>query len=144
MFIRWQRRSDRPRSKTRYYRDAKADAYAILVESTRVKGKPRQRHIAYLGSVHAVHRKQSPQYRAEFWQRIRAKLDSLHKRISPDDRRKIEAALAEKVPPLTRDEKSALRAGEKRRKSAKFSRMQTAVAEIESSRRRALRRHPAK
>lgn len=144
MFIRWQRRGDRPRSKTRYYRDAKADAYAILVESTRVKGKPRQRHIAYLGSVHAVHRKQSPQYRAEFWQRIRAKLDSLHNRISPDDRRKIEAALAEKVPPLTRDEKSALRAGEKRRKSAKFSHTQTAVAEIESSRRRALRRHPAK
>jgi hypothetical protein len=30
-----------------------ADEYGVLVESVRVNGKPRQRHVAYLGSYHS-------------------------------------------------------------------------------------------
>jgi hypothetical protein len=118
MFVRWQWWGDRRRgSERRYCRDI-ADAHAILVESTRVDGKPRQRHVAYLGSVHNVYREQTPYYRAKFWQHMRAKLDSLHNRISSADRRKIEAALAEKVPPLPADEAAAiLRKGGKSKSS---------------------------
>src|SRR6516162_8117512 len=66
MFVRWQWWGDRRRgSERRYCRDI-ADAHAILVESTRVDGKPRQRHVAYLGSVHNVYREQTPYYRAKF------------------------------------------------------------------------------
>jgi hypothetical protein len=86
MYVRWQRRPHK-------------DTTAVLVESIRVNGKPRQRHIAYLGSFgrwllepHNVDR------RAQWWRNVTSKLDALGKRVSPDDRRKIEAALTKAVP----------------------------------------------
>jgi hypothetical protein len=75
---------------------------AILVESTRVNGKPRQRHIAYLGSIDywALNGKNDVQYRAQWWHNISSKLDALGNRVLPENRRKIEAALAKEVPPV--------------------------------------------
>jgi hypothetical protein len=103
MYVRWQYWHQRKRRITRYYWQTPADAHAILVESSRVDGKPKQRHIAYLGSAHGhpdVH------YRAWWWHHMTAKLDQLGNRIG-DARPKIEAALAEKVPPVTAVEVTA-------------------------------------
>ena len=89
---------------------------AVLVESARVNGKPRQRHIAYLGKVD--HRAMDDKnylarrgiagygahYRAWWWYRISKKLDALANRVLPDDRRKVEAALAREVPRPTAEE----------------------------------------
>jgi hypothetical protein len=45
--------------------------------------------------------------RAFFWQRAMQQLDQLANRVLTDDRERIEAALAEKVPRLTRKEYDA-------------------------------------
>jgi len=60
--------------------------------------QPRQRHVAYLGSYH--HREQDVDYRAAWWHRMTAKLDSLYNRIPPDVSPRIEAALAKLVKPV--------------------------------------------
>lgn len=104
MYVRWQWRSDRKRKITRHYWKDIADQYASLVESVRVDGKPKQRHIAYLGSVH---RDATVHERSWWWHRMNAKLDRLENRISPDDRKGVEAALARKMPPVTPDEVTA-------------------------------------
>ena len=104
MFVRWQWWGQRRRKTVRYYWSQPADAHAVLVESVRIDGKPRQRHIAYLGSVHHdpdVH------YRAWWWHHMTARLDALGNRLPPDERPKIEAALADKVPPVTAAEVAA-------------------------------------
>jgi hypothetical protein len=105
VFVRWQWYGDRRRKSGRHWwRVQAADAHAVLVESYRVDGKPRQRHVAYLGSVHSdldVHD------RAWFWHRMNAKLDALSNRIPAAERPKIEAALAAKVPPVTAEEVTA-------------------------------------
>jgi hypothetical protein len=78
----------------------------ILVESVRVDGKPRQRHVAYLGGIteSAI---QITAQRLYFWEAVLDGLDRLHNRMSIADRRKIEAAIALKVPRLTREEHEA-------------------------------------
>jgi hypothetical protein len=48
------------------------------------------------------------QYRAWWWQQVTKKLDRLGNRVSADDRRKIEAALAKQVPPVTAEQMTAL------------------------------------
>lgn len=97
MYVRWQGRYER-RRKERRYRKPIARWYAILVESVRIDGKPKQRHVAYLGSVHLD---QTVHYRAWWWHRIGAKLDALGNRIPADDRPRIEAALAKEVPKVS-------------------------------------------
>jgi hypothetical protein len=76
---------------------------AVLVENERVNGKPTQRHIAYLdgitdSAIAIVHQ------RCWFWDHVKERLDRLGKRISPEDRKKIEAAIAKKVPRPTKAE----------------------------------------
>ena len=95
MFVRWQYWHQRRRKTERYYSRAPASAHAVLVESVRIDGKPKQRHIAYLGSFH---HEQDVHYRASWWQDVNAKLDALGNRITVEDRLSIEAALAKKVP----------------------------------------------
>jgi hypothetical protein len=77
---------------------------AILVESVRVDGRPRQRHIACLGSI-----TESPievdHQRRYFWDAIYDQLDRL--RIAIADRRKIEMAIELKVPRLSRNQHEA-------------------------------------
>jgi hypothetical protein len=100
MFVRWQTRTRRARA---FGRDPKTDTHwaAILAESSRVDGKPTQRHIAYLGRIteSAI---ELPAQRAFFWKEVTQQLDELA--VSKDDRARIEAAVEAKVPRLTRRE----------------------------------------
>jgi hypothetical protein len=76
---------------------------AILVESIRINGKPRQRHIAYLGSI-TDSRIEVVHQRRYFWDNVLDGLDRQANRMSIADRKRIEAAIALKVPRLTRQE----------------------------------------
>jgi hypothetical protein len=119
MFVRWQ--TYKSVDRIDHYRERK-DAHprikAILVESVRVGGKPRQRHVAFLGSMSLW---QSDHHLAKmnrdtvirFWRRVRGRLDKLHNRITADDRKKILADIAKKIgkPPTA----AQLKAYDKRR-----------------------------
>jgi len=91
MFIRWQittavdPENDRMR--------------AILLESVRIDGKPRQRHIAFLGSV--PYRDCNLEDRWHFWMIAYPVLARLGNRLSTTQRDTIAKALAERVRPLT-------------------------------------------
>ena len=111
MFVRWQSRKRTKRSPAfgsfwgedgkRYYDTTWT---AVLVEGRRVNGKPRQKHIAYLGSF-PESALSIPHQRGYFWNHIREKLDRLGDRITADQRANIEGKIAERVPPLTAAEK---------------------------------------
>jgi hypothetical protein len=79
---------------------------AVLVESVRVGGKPQQRHIASIAGISesGVYRVSQRRY---FWDKVHERLDRLGNRLSIEDRRRIEAAIALKVPRLTREEHEA-------------------------------------
>jgi hypothetical protein len=91
MFIRW---IERP-SKTPGY-DATALS-VILAETKRIDGKPRQRHIAYLGGITDEQIK-CPDSRCYFWDSVTAAFDRLGNQVMPSDRQRFEAAIAERVP----------------------------------------------
>jgi hypothetical protein len=76
-----------------------ATRIAVLVESSKVGGKSRQRYIGYLGSC--VERG-SPAARLKFWNAVTERLNRLGRRVPPADRATVEAALAERVPRPTR------------------------------------------
>jgi hypothetical protein len=99
MYVRWQYRWERKRKDAfaRYWRSPKSDAYAVLVESSRIDGKSRQRHIAYLGSALDLDN-QTDLYRWCWWDEINERLDRLGNVIPAEQRPSIEAALAKKVP----------------------------------------------
>jgi hypothetical protein len=90
MFVRWQQRG-----KTKF-RSSEHWA-AILAHNARIKGKPTQRHIAYLGGISKADAA-SIDGRIQFWFKAIEVLDGLGHRISTEERRKIEAALATRVP----------------------------------------------
>ena len=83
MFIRWQSRQ----RKRAEFGDSKNDTHwrAVLVESARIGGKPRHRHIAYLigftESAAAI-----PAQRRLIWEHIELRLKDLGKRIPAKDR----------------------------------------------------------
>jgi hypothetical protein len=70
---------------------------AVLVEGKRVKGKPVQRHIAYLGGITESAIAILAQ-RCVFWRDIGQRLDQLGDRLSPENRQRVEAAIAARVP----------------------------------------------
>lgn len=76
---------------------------ATLVESRRVNGKPKQTHVAYLGSM-TESGIEIPCWRGYFWEKVTAHLDRLGNRMTPDERKTIEAAIAEKVSPISKEE----------------------------------------
>jgi hypothetical protein len=78
---------------------------AVLVESPWIDRRTRQRHIAFLGSITESQIDVARQ-RRYFWDAIGKKLDKFGKRITPKDRKKIEAAIALKVPRRARRKKS--------------------------------------
>jgi len=84
-------------------KDNRARLAAILVESVRVEGKPKQQHIAYLGGID-----ESELDRLDvqiwFWEWLTRQLDRLSNRVFADDRTKIEHAVMQKVPCPTRRE----------------------------------------
>ena len=79
---------------------------AVVVESVRVGGKPRERHVALLASITESGIDIAHQ-RRYFWDAVHNRLDQLGDRMSIDDRRSIEAAIAHKVPRLSREEHDA-------------------------------------
>jgi hypothetical protein len=132
MFIRWQNY----RSVARWnWRDPPIKrCKAVLVESVRVNGKPRLKHIAFIASYESPENRRAwndrwgsgsqqvedanaemmrnPECRVipdriRFWRTARERLDRLANRITPEDRTKIEAALALQVPPTTPEEIAA-------------------------------------
>ncbi len=98
MFIRWQTY----RSKGGSYRGKTTRVRAILSKSASVDGKSRPRYIAFIGSF--VAETLDAETRRDFWKAAEERLSIyVH---DDDDRRKIEAALARRVPPLTAAEES--------------------------------------
>jgi len=105
MFVRWQsRKRQQAQSGTTRPRPEDIRHSAILVEDVRVNGQSTQRHIAYLGSIlkstieaDIEGRERADFCRAAFWEQLASRLDSI-KRLSTEDRRKIETAIAAKVP----------------------------------------------
>ena len=113
MFIRWQTYksvASRPPSRwgSRYNKPQRIRA--VLVESVRVDGKPRLRHIAFIASYDPKpYREHS--MRGRFWLTARERLDHLANRVTPEQRARIEATLAERVSPLPPDEQAAFDRG---------------------------------
>lgn len=105
MFIRWQSRERETVKFGRHRAPGKPDVRwtAILAESKRVDGKPRQQHVAYLGSI-TESAMQIMAQRCFFWEDVWGKLDWLGNRITAVDRERIETAIATKVPCPTPDE----------------------------------------
>jgi hypothetical protein len=88
MFIRW-KTEDGPSCR------------AVLVDSKRTLSGPRLKHVAYLGSFKEDNLAQDSTH-AWFWQSARRRLDQLGicGKITGREREKIEAALAQRVPPV--------------------------------------------
>jgi hypothetical protein len=90
MYVRWQTRK-RPQGK-------QAEHWAaILVSMARVGGNPTQQHIAYLGGITKAAVKDT-ECRVQFWVKASSVLAGLGDQLSSEQRRKIEAALAARVP----------------------------------------------
>jgi hypothetical protein len=68
----------------------------VLVESVRVNGKPKQRHVAYLGGYYE-NELDHASARDEFWETVTNRLNNLSNRLSIEDRKKIEKAIAGRV-----------------------------------------------
>jgi hypothetical protein len=79
---------------------------AVIVENVRIDGQPRQQHIALLAGI-TESEIEIDDRRRFFWDAVHERLDRLGNRISIEDRRRIEKAIALKVPPLSRKEHAA-------------------------------------
>ncbi len=126
MYIRWtHRRSTAVDWVTRLRAGARGRAgnnpgdvshYAYLVQSTRIDGKPRQRLVAYIGSIvdsqggtrRTTRCLSNPADRYWFWRDAGAKLDAAG--LADAARARCEAALASVVPPLAGDDLAAYEA----------------------------------
>jgi hypothetical protein len=99
MFVRWQRRVSTAwwRQKPHTRKNHPAHWAAILVESVRVKGKPTQRHIAYLAGI-KEERLGELNGRCRFYMDVVATLDRLGNQVSAEERKQIETTLMRKVP----------------------------------------------
>ncbi len=109
MFIRWlSYKSSVPQRQQEPFRGYSERWSAILVESVRIDGKPRQRHIACLASIRDIDgmpdrfrysfRDTAEAKRCKFWEKVIRKLDSLGNRMTAEERQRIEAQIAKKVP----------------------------------------------
>ena len=96
MFIRWQSRHRKHAEFSRYSHESDTHWRAVLVESARIDGKPRQRHIAYLAGFTESATKIPAQQRF-IWERIEKRLKPFGKRIPAKDRKAIIAALIKKL-----------------------------------------------
>jgi hypothetical protein len=70
---------------------------AVLIEAVRVDGKPRQRYVAYLGGF-TEHGIEHAHQRCRFWDRVNERLHALSHRLTDEDRNRIVAKLATRVP----------------------------------------------
>ena len=93
MFVRWQ--IHRSQALDHWHcklNDERARFSAVLVETVRVDGRPRQQHIAFLGST-TVNAKDH----LGFWCQVTERLDRLSNRLTPQDRKQIVAAIAKRL-----------------------------------------------
>ena len=90
MFVRWQRY--RSRALNRERSDERARRSAVLIETIRIDGKPRQQHVAFLGSVSI-----DGSDRVAFWYGVTLRLNWLGNRLSPEEREQIGSAIAKRV-----------------------------------------------
>jgi hypothetical protein len=106
MFVRWQcYKPTRLNSVKELHGWGGQHWHAILVKAVRVDGKPRQQHIAYLGGITEGRiKQQKPVVFQKFWKKVFERLDTLGNRIPPEDRAKIIATIAKKIPIQTMEE----------------------------------------
>ena len=91
MFIRWKARTLRkPGSSGLETRSL----YAVLVESRRVEGRPRQKVVKYLAHLNED-QKHDDEHRRLFWERVDEKLATLS--LAPRERTEIEEKLSEVI-----------------------------------------------
>jgi hypothetical protein len=107
MYVRWKKRQmTRTRRSTGRFRLGAHALTGVLVESRRVNGSPRQRFVAYLGTIRVSENGKGevtigPGGRARqaeiiaFWDRVSRKLDTI---AEPYDRDAVEAMVAARVP----------------------------------------------
>ncbi len=89
MYVRWQRR--------RRVRRGKSSPLltAVLVESRRVDGDPRQRTIAYLGGIREAYVDVREWEHRAFWRGVDERLDALG--LDPEVRARVEASVEARV-----------------------------------------------
>ena len=110
MYVRWHSRKRRSQKffMGEWLNEEGSDMHwaAILVETVHIDSKPAQRHLAYLGGIVESAITFAAQ-RRYFWNSVYERLDQLATQITTDDRRRIETAVALKVPRLSREEHEA-------------------------------------
>jgi hypothetical protein len=102
MFIRWQKY----RSVAKWHQGEPPikRVKAVLVESARIDGKPRLKHIAFIESYEEGGLDQIST-RSNFWRRARKRLKQL--KLTAQQRREVEAMLAKRVKPTTKRQDAA-------------------------------------
>ena len=98
MFIRWNRRK---RTKAGWRKKEGDYLSAVLVESCRIDGKPRQKSIKHLGSI-GEERLNNVYDRRLFWEKAEKSMDSLP--LSPDIKLKLTASLERVVSKPTEED----------------------------------------
>ncbi len=102
MYVRWQR-------KQRADRDNWGPLLcAVLVESRRVDGEPRQRTVAYLGGIREGCIESALGHHVKFGRNVARRLDTLGDDLAPAERKKVEEALAKRVRRVTDAERAEL------------------------------------
>jgi len=94
VFVRWKSRKSSYSGRWHWLAE-RVTHYAVLVESTRVDGKPRQRFVAHLANYHEGGRVEYYPH-VDFWRQVERRLKSLN--LAADVRERVERKLAERVP----------------------------------------------
>jgi hypothetical protein len=86
---------------------------AVVVEKLYIDGKPTYLHVAYLAGITASAIAASAAGHSfaigrcvRFWEQVADRLDALGERLSPEDRERIEAKIAERVPRASEQERT--------------------------------------
>ena len=103
MYVKWQRR-------TRKRGGRSPLLTAVLVESRRVDGKPRQNHVAYLASIRERSIGERESAHDRFWANVDVRLDELD--LDAETRANIEARILERVPRVTAENRAEFEAAE--------------------------------
>jgi len=96
MFVRWKERrsADRDRGHAKH---GSVTHYAVLVESVRVDGRPRQRFVAHIAGYNEGDSRRAREMQAVyFWRQAEGRLNTLN--LATDLRARVEAKLAERMP----------------------------------------------
>jgi hypothetical protein len=97
MFVRWQKRTNQYCDRPGFACDADTHLAASLIESVRIDGKPRQRHVAYLAGI-SEKGVEHVGRRLRFWREVDERLHDLSNRLTAAERKRITAIVAARVP----------------------------------------------